>query len=257
MKKVGEGEGLQPRSTNYGSYDIGVEGLQAALNRNAEPRILTDLAELSRSLFGWFNKRQTRADEYVWIAQACTGRSSMFIADIGAGVSPLPVYLADAGHRVLTIDYSETQRVPGQGMEKWNGWGFLDYSQIRESISSLNIPATELPKDLSPLDLCYSISVIEHMTAEIRRRLLAVLHERIAPGGDLMLSVDLVPGTDELWNLEQGRQVDTAGEHGDLVDLLRELHRSGFVLTNMKIVRDYMDEPRSDVAYIHCKRGEL
>ena len=256
-KKDAVAAAQRARGVNYGNYDIGYEGLQSALSRNDEPQLLADLAELSRSLFGWFNKRQTRSDEYVWIAKACAGRSSMFIADIGAGVSPLPVYLANAGHRLLTIDYSEIQRVLGQEMETWNGWGFLDYAQIHNRISSLNTPATDLPQDLSPFDLCYSVSVIEHMTADMRRCLLAVLHDRLVPGGDLMLTIDLVPGTDELWNLDRGSGVDRPGEHGVLADILRELRKSEFILIEMKIQRDYLDEPRSDVGFIHCRRGEL
>lgn len=241
----------------WGSYDIGDENLRSALARSMAPQILSELVILSRSLFGWFSKCQTRCDEYVWISSSYSHFHNMLFLDIGSGVSPLPVYFANQGHTVLTIDSSDIQRVPGNGEIDWNGWGFLDYSLLHKNISSINGDATDSTLDGQMFNLCYSVSVIEHLTAASRRKLLSSLKERIMPGGSLMLTVDLVPETNKLWNMAQGQLVEPQEIHGELDDLIRELLQCGFYLVESKILRNYPDEPRTDVGYIHCRLGDL
>ena len=241
----------------YSPYDIGESGLQTALSKVADPALLTELVGLSRSLFGWFNKRHTRCDEYVWIAKYCRLKAPIFIADIGARVSPLPIFLANQGHQVLTIDHSRIQRIPGCEMNDWNGWGYLDYSKLSPGVSSLNISAVDLPTNFPLYDLFYSVSVVEHLPAQTRRLMFEVLYNFLRPGGDLMLTVDLVPGTEDLWNFDQGRQIELATEHGDLFNFLKELQKCGFKLVEVFIKRDYLDEPKSDVGFIHCRRDIL
>ena len=243
-----------PEGGRYGGYDIGEECLRAGLARNMAPHTLQELVAVSRSLFGWFNRRVTRCDEYVWIVNGFPHDRMMYIADIGAGISPLPVYLAGKGHKVLTVDSSPIVRIHGKDEETWNGWGYLDYSRLHSGITSMNCDAAGIPQDGQQFDLCYSVSVIEHLAADARRGLLHRLAAMIKADGNLMLTVDLIPDSFDLWNMEQGREVESIAQHGNIDDLLKELLDCGFGIVETRVLRDYPDDPRSDIALIHCRR---
>lgn len=241
--------------SKYGSYDIGDERLAQALISSADPKVLFSLAVLARSVFGWFNQRTTRADEYVWVASKVGSYGGKTIADIGAGVSPLPIYLARLGNHVTTVDNSSERRILGYKAElEWNGWGFFDYSQVEDGIRSFNVSACDVNIEAQSLDCLYSISVVEHLHSNIRHNLWVSMARWMKIGADLLLTVDLVPNTTELWNFEQGKPVEDPTTHGCSDSLIEELARAGFCLFDMTIKRDYPDTPRTDVAYLHFVR---
>ena len=243
-----------PPTPEFGAHDIGQGGLEAALARSDNPALLERLVSMSRRHFGWFSRRSSRADEYVWVADRLGRGPRGRVADIGAGVSPLPILLAEQGHAVVTIDGSDLLRVPGQGERGWDGWGFLDYAAFNEGISSINRRAGEAGLAAASLDACYSVSVVEHMPATERRALCELIAGWTRAGAALLLTVDLVPGTDDLWNMNQGRVVESPAAHGTFGELAREVERAGFRVDTHSIRRGYADFPVTDLGLLHGVR---
>lgn len=151
------------------------------------------------------------------------------VLDMGAGVSPLPLWLARQGAQVTTVDGHDKIRVP-PAQPDWNEWGYLDFGLIDHHIRSLNCLMQDLT-NAGPFDLIYSVSVIEHIPAEARRLVLAEMKENLVPGGRLLLTLDLIPGTDRLWDLSEGVRIDEGGDHGTIADFLAELAALGFSVT--------------------------
>ena len=243
-----------PFTPEFGAHDIGQAGLDAALARSDNPALLRRLVSISRRQFGWFSRRSSRADEYVWVADLVGRGPPARIADIGAGVSPLPILLAGHGHAVVTIDGSDIARIPGQGEREWDGWGYLDYAALNGRISSINRRAGEAMLAAGSLDACYSVSVVEHMAAGERRALCELIAGWTRAGADLLLTVDLVPGTDDLWNMNQGRVVESLADHGSFGQLAEEVERAGFRVAAHSIRRGYADRPVTDLGLLHGVR---
>lgn len=92
-----------------------------------------------------------------------------------------------------------------------------------------------------PFDLIYSVSVIEHIPADARRAVLAAMRDNLAPGGRLLLTLDLIPGTDRLWDLSEGVRVDEGADHGSIDALMAELAALGFTITERAEFRAIKD----------------
>jgi lipopolysaccharide transport system ATP-binding protein len=238
----------------YGDHDIGDRQLAKAIAESANPAVLAELAAISRQHFSWFNRRSTRSDEYVWVVQQLAALQGGLIVDVGAGVSPLPIYIARLGHEVLTIDGSSTRRVPGEGQLSWDGWGYLDYGLIERGIASMNANAIAVQLEPGSVSACVSVSVVEHMPGAGRRTLFGKFRDWLAAGGRLLLTIDLVPGTEDLWNLDQGQVVESRDTHGTLADLIRELENAGFAIRESAVRRGYTDAPKTDLALVHAVR---
>lgn len=219
-------------------HDIARTDLDWALARVSEPDMLRDLVAVGRERFGWFSRQVSRAFEYPWVAAALADTSRLPVLDIGTGVSPLPVYLARRGAAVVTVDHSPLVRRPGPGSRDWDGWGFLDYASLHPAIRSLNVDAAAA--DIAPgsLAAAYSVSVLEHVPAEARRQLWPRVARWLAPGGRLLLTLDLVSGTDDLWNRAQGQQVEDPAVHGTVDSIVAELVGLGFTLVTRETLRD-------------------
>jgi hypothetical protein len=76
----------------------------------------------------------------------------------------------------------------------------------------------------------------------------------LAEGGRLLLTLDLVPGTDELWNFDQGQKVESPDMHGTLAELTRELENAGFSIRETAVRRGFIDVPTTDLALICAVR---
>ena len=221
-----------------GKHDIGEENLQWALEQSPAHDTLRALVALSREQFGWFSKQVSRAFEYPWVVGALHSDPRKPVLDIGAGISPLPLFLAHMGFKVVTVDNSPTVRRLGEGQLEWNGWGFLDYSVLHRNLRSTNCDVLEVDFPASTFAAIYSVSVIEHLHSQTRRQLWDRLRRWLEPGGQLLVTFDLVPGTNRMWNRNQGQEVESPFEHGDLSTVISELEGIKFSLADLVELRE-------------------
>ncbi len=241
------------KHTKWGEHDIGEEALRTALKLSNYPSLLTALVQLSRSMFGWFSETPSRPFEYPWMVHQIGEPVDKRILDIGAGVSPLPLFLAGRGAKVTTIDNSPVNREPGNGAEHWNEWGFLNYKDLNEGITSIHddILAVEFPR--GTFDCIYSVSVIEHMPASVRIKVWERVSRWLKEDGLLLLTIDLIPKTDLLWNYSEGEEVDINEMHGNFEKLREELFQTGFKLMKQETLRD-LPSSRVDCMLLRFER---
>lgn len=239
--------------------DIQDDFLEYGLKTIKYPNLLNDLVKLSREIIGFFPKTSIRMFEYPWLVDTVQNLNqnefnlpNLKIIDIGAGVSVLPFYLAENGYTVLTIDSHPSTERKLEDMENWNEWGFLDYSLLNEKITSLREDAaTYIPSD--KMDIAYSISVIEHMPSDTRKKLIQNVSNWLEEGGFFLITMDLVPGKNKLWNLNEGKKVENGLVHGNLRSVLRELRKAGFEIKEEKTERN-IRASRTDVVYLVCRK---
>lgn len=209
-----------------------------------------ELRSLSIQQLGFFPETVTRGFEYPWFAQRmldCSGKRAL---DVGAGLNVLPFWLAEQGAEVVTLDNHPLHRELS-AKHLWNEWGFLDYGHIDPRIQSYNQSIVGYSPEQS-FQLVYSVSVIEHMPRRIREAAIVEMARLTADSGILLLSVDLIPNTDLLWNMSEGEIVDSDTAHGTVTDLLTELSNSGFSLQEYSVLRE-INGSRTDVAFIAAK----
>ncbi|SFA50009.1 Methyltransferase domain-containing protein [Paracoccus halophilus] len=216
-------------------HDIRAAELAGALATSPHPQLLVDIVAMGRRHLGFFPKTIIRCIEYPWIAARMPRPEGLRVLDMGAGVAPLPLWLAQQGARVTTVDGHSLIRTP-PAPANWNEWGYLDYGLIDDRIRSHNCLMQDLP-DAGPFDLIYSVSVIEHIPAEARRAALAAMRDRLVPGGRLLLTLDLIPGTDRLWDLSEGKRVDEDRPHGTIAEFRAELEALGLTVTEQVLFR--------------------
>ena len=235
--------GLGERLTRH---DIGLHELAIGARFHDDPAELQNLVAYSRAKIGFYPRTVIRTHEYPWFARQIGVCAGQRILDIGAGVCCLPFLFADRGAIVTTIDKHPSQRI-SMPRDSWNEWGFLDYGAIDPRITSHNADMSRFgPSD--SFDIIYSVSVIEHMPATVRRAVIDRIAQQLRPGGQLLLSLDLCPGTTELWNMNEGQTVD-AENHGTLADIIAELDSAGMQMVTDSTQRG-MDQSRTDVAYL-------
>ena len=262
--KVGEYRGFGVYIADKGELaethmpnDISNNTINEALKiKTIDSDLLLETVTVSRENFGWHTKHYPRLYEYPWLLEKL-GRNleNMKIADFGAGVTPLPLQLASRGPKVFTIDKHETKRDIKQ-IEKANEWGFFDYGILDDNIQSYNQALDENTFGKNSLDVWYSISVVEHMPAEIRRAIFNIMANNLKDSGRLLLTVDLGKGTQKLWNMAEGKVVEDAIEHGTLDRLVNELELLGFDILEKDIYQMPMEE-RVDIAMISAVLHKL
>lgn len=212
------------------------------------PELLRAIAEKSRRAIGFFPAHNPRALEYPWIlANLDADLHDWRILDVGAGVNPLPFALADRGARVTTLDNHSLIRDPTT-REQWNEWGYLDYALLDPRIASVQMAYEDFTA-ADRFDVIYSVSVIEHLPADARRSWIRNFARQLKPKGMLLLTVDLVPGTDALWNMSEGQVVEPQEIHGEFSTLLHELRQAGIVVESTGAQREIPDS-RVDVGFI-------
>jgi hypothetical protein len=242
-----------PRSEGTrAARDAREETLRAALPLVSQPLVLIEAIALSRDELGFFPDHLPRMIEYPWVISQLAGRSCLRILDAGAGVSVLPLLLADRGHRVITADPHLCVR-NGTPRESWDEWGFLDYAAFRPAIQSLHT-AYQTTDPCMKLDALVSVSVIEHLTREVRLNWLAQARRQIVPGGLLILTVDTVPFSNALWNYSEGRVVEDPGAHGTLPQLVREVADCGFTIEVLEH-SPWLPQSRVGMARIRATRN--
>lgn len=216
-----------------------------------ESRNLAKIAQKSIDRLGFFSRHPPRAFEYPWVCDKIDNADGVAV-DIGAGLSPMPFLLADRGMSVLTVDYSSlVRRIEDKG--RWNEWGFLDYSLIDSRIKSQNADFRRANIAPNSADIVYSVSVIEHMPAEIRRGVVHKIGRILKPGGRLVLTLDLVPNTRKLWNFNRGKPVENIELHGTLDDFIEELSESKIDIKELRVMTA-LPGSSTDIA---CLVGEM
>jgi hypothetical protein len=241
------GEGKHPR-------DFVASTLDPLILRHPDPLSLLILRLHAVRTTRFYPDHAPRLWEYPVAAALITENlpAGSRLIDLGAGVTPLTPFLTSQGYIVDTVDPSPNIRCwPPE--PDWNEWDFLDYGSAGLANRSWNCTLDKLPRR-PPWDGIYSISVIEHVPAAARRSLLRDIAIRTRPGGLVVLTIDLVPGTDELWNLNLGVEVENPAHHGSLDDVVAECAAIGLEPFRQEVVRDW-GSSRVDIALIALRRS--
>jgi hypothetical protein len=219
--------------------DVG-ERLKLARGMTTTPDALEEILsiqkeELGRSIASHF----PRLFEYPWVLdQILKLKIVASVADIGAGVSPLPVALAKRGVDVYTFDANKRTRTWTDVFEGTkSGWGFLDYGQRYEKIRSFN---EYFDANLVPgvkYDVIYSVSVVEHTPKRARVAIWDEASKTLSKDGRLVFSIDIEPNSNNIWNRERGVRVEEPEVHGKISDIHNELREAGFVIETQEILR--------------------
>jgi 2-polyprenyl-3-methyl-5-hydroxy-6-metoxy-1,4-benzoquinol methylase len=197
-----------------------------------DPLLFRMMLDLARSTIGFFPAHNPRAIEYTWIGRRLgPAVKNLSVLDVGAGVNPLPLWLARNEAKVVTVDSHPIVR-DRTDRERWNEWGFLDYSGLDSRIRSIHAPFESLKPERG-FDVLYSVSVIEHLSSKDRGAWMSRFAEHLRPGGRLLLTVDLVPWSDALWPYREGVLVEEPGIHGSLRTLVEELTSFGFLIASI------------------------
>jgi 2-polyprenyl-3-methyl-5-hydroxy-6-metoxy-1,4-benzoquinol methylase len=207
--------------------------------RHPDPAALMEMRVHARRTVGFYPDHSPRLWEYPVVAKLVEEHlpPGSRLLDIGAGVSPLSPFLTSRGYEVDTLDPSPVRR-DWKDHQEWNEWHYLDYGAAGLARQSYNCTLDELPRTPS-YDGVFSISVIEHMPAVTRRMLLDDISLRTRLGGLVVLTIDLLPGTDNLWNMNLGVEVDDPAVHGTFPEVIDECTRVGLEVFHQEDVRDW------------------
>jgi Methyltransferase domain len=206
-----------PRLTRFGKR----VGVTAEVAVKAGPSLALSSIRLQRTsrraFAGWMTNHRSRWWEYPWVldrARSCaTGGKA---ADYGAGTSPVPIALRQLGLDVNVVDPDAETLL---GRRVGNEWDLFDYQQW--GISTVKAGVEDPVFDSGSLSLAVSVSVIEHIPAATRRQGFTRLADALDDGGALVVTIDLLPGTNYLWNLVES-EVEPREEHGTIDDVLTE-----------------------------------
>jgi hypothetical protein len=241
-------EGAHPR-------DFTPATLAPLIARHPDPLSLVVLRLHARRTTRFYPDHAPRLWEYPVVAQLVMASlpPGSRLVDVGAGVTPLAPFLTSRGYVVDTVDPSSTVRTWPPAPD-WNEWDFLDYGAIGYANRSWNCTLEGVPPR-PPFDGIYSISVIEHVPAKARRALLADISTRTRLGGLVVLTIDLVRGTELLWNLNLGVEVENLADHGSLRDVVDECAAVGLELFREEVVRDWGDS-RVDIGLLALRQSK-
>jgi len=215
--------------------ELGDEDIRISLETAERPDLLRELFDTSRRAFGVNFRHYPHTINYPWILSRLeTLPLESRVLDIGAGVSPLPVRLAEMGMFVDSVDNSDIIRTLPPSSD-WNEWGFFDYGTLHRNIASHNCSAIEF-QPWRRFDAIYSASSMAHFPSLARKGTLAMCWNWLKLGGRLVLTIDLIPNTDSIWNL--GGSDETADQHGTYRDVERELSGLGFNIDESRVLRD-------------------
>jgi len=243
---------LRPPASRH-PRDYRAATLTPLLPRHPDPLRLAAIRVRAWRSTGFYPDHAPRLWEYPVVAdrliEAAPRRSRL--VDVGAGVTPLVPYLTALGFGVDTVDPSPNRRT-WPPRPDWNEWDYLDYRSAGLAHRSWNCTLERLPA-WRRFDSLYSVSVIEHLTAATRRTLLSEMGRRVRPSGVVVLTVDLVKGTDRLWNRSRGITVEDEQIHGDLDDLQSECAAAGLEVEDLETVRGW-GEVEVDIGYLACRK---
>jgi 2-polyprenyl-3-methyl-5-hydroxy-6-metoxy-1,4-benzoquinol methylase len=239
----------QTTGPDFHENDLPVDDFRQIIDHVERKDLLRLIMDTSRNRLGFYTKTAIRTIEYPWTLAKIMEAGPKTVADIGAGISPLPIVLDERGYAVTTIDFHPMHRDVARKAE-WNEWGFLDYSQFNRDIASYNVDVLNFrPKD--KFDLIYSVSVIEHMPRHIWEQFIQWSAAWLKPGSRLILTLDLIPDTEQLWNFSEGTEVEPTSQHGSLTDFRAALKKNGLIERECSFVR-HVPLSRTDVVLLDC-----
>jgi cyclopropane fatty-acyl-phospholipid synthase-like methyltransferase len=234
-------------------HDIDAASLHSALATAPRPDLLGELVETARRRFGFFTGHNPHTINYPWVVERLERLpQGSRVLDIGAGLSPVPIVLAERGMFVDTVDKHPTIRTL-TCPQNWNEWGFFDYSRLHQNLASHHCDVAEFTPP-ARFDAIYSISVLAHMTRAVREDTLRRCRDWLRPGGRVLLAIDVIPSSDFLWNRSEGLEVEPPIQHGTVADVVEELAELRFQINESKVVRGVY-KSRTDLLFIHCTRS--
>ncbi|MCS1351546.1 bifunctional 2-polyprenyl-6-hydroxyphenol methylase/3-demethylubiquinol 3-O-methyltransferase UbiG [Mechercharimyces sp. CAU 1602] len=233
--------------------DISESLLEKLRTESINPLLLDRLVYLSRQYFAFFTKHTSRAYEYVWLlSQLHEIRGKKFL-DIGTGLSPLPIHLAQQGAEVYTVDFfKEKDRYWGADRSQWYEWGFIDYHPIHPNIISYHADVNQLQFGESEFDCIYSISSVEHIDASARRKIWENAHTWLKPEGQLLLTVDIIKNSTSLHNYFLDVFVEDPNLHGNIDALIHELN--AFTLHDVQFTCNIPQLDEVDIVSLACTK---
>jgi SAM-dependent methyltransferase len=227
-------EPLFGQATKTSSVGLSEKDIKHALANSKFPGVLEELFDTSRRAFGVQIRHYPYTINYPWALSRLAGLAAgSRLLDIGAGATPVPLYLAEKGMYIDCVDGSDYARVLPAG-DDWNEWGFFDYAALHENLTAHNY-SIETFTPWQRYDAIYSISTIAHMPSPVREKTLERCSQWLKSGGLLVFAIDLIPNTDTLWNL--GGSEETPEEHGTYQDMERQLQSLGFSIIESRIER--------------------
>jgi cyclopropane fatty-acyl-phospholipid synthase-like methyltransferase len=228
--------------------DLSSADLELALSTARRGDILSCLVDTSRKAFGFFTSHFPHTINYPWISERLESLPpGAHVLDIGAGVSPLPLWLARRGCYIDTVDNHRVIRTLPVTND-WNEWGYFDYHRLHENITSHHRSVQEFEPAYA-FDAIYSVSVLAHMSGQIRETTLRRCREWLGSGGTLLLAIDLIPFSDFLWNRSEGREVEPLSSHGAINDLVDQLKDLNFQIRQLELVRA-VNRSRTDLLFV-------
>jgi hypothetical protein len=148
----------------------------------------------------------------------------MRAVDFGAGKSPIPLGLARLGFDTSVVDPGSEQVL---GRRYGNEWGSVNYTQW--GIKTFRAGMEDQLFDADSIGVAVSVSVIEHLRADVRRRAIRALARAVEPSGLVVLTVDVVPGSSKLWNRVID-EIEPPSVHGTIEDVVQEAAVCGLTL---------------------------
>jgi 2-polyprenyl-3-methyl-5-hydroxy-6-metoxy-1,4-benzoquinol methylase len=254
VRLYGEAISLAPNPMSHDSprpHDITPENLEFAMSAAGRPDLLYKLVELSRQAFGFFTTSFHHTNNYPWAAAHLEHLTEGSRAlEIGAGLNPLPLFLAQRGIFVDCVDGSSIIRTPPPAGD-WNEWGFFDYSALHSKLMSYHCDIAKFTPEFA-YDVIYSICVIAHMPRATREDTIRRCRRWLKPGGTLLLAIDLIPVSDFLWN-RGGGPVEPPSKHGTMHDVMSQLSELGFAIVEQTVFRNVPRHDRTELLFIACK----
>ena len=213
-------------------------------------QLLSNVIDTANRTFGYFDNWYPYQLMYPWIVSRLKGvLPGSHILDMGAGISPLPVLLAERNMFVDTVDESSViRRLPSD--DSWNGWGFFNYGVISPKILSFNCQINEFVPRWK-YDAVYSVGMLAHLSSPRRTQLVTNLGGWLRPKGHLLLTIDIIKGTQYIWNKYQDKVIESEDQHGTIHDILGELRSYCYAINEFVVLRD-IHEARTDILLVHC-----
>lgn len=234
--------------------------LDRLLTEVDRPDLLKQLVEISRTSFGFFNRNHHMSIYYHWMARELEPfPAGQRMLDIGAGIYPIPLWLAARGHRVDCVDGSPlVRRLPPT--PDWNEWGFFDYSALDGKLRSFNCNISAFEPAAESYDVVYAVGSLSCLSKGEWPGTLRMIKRALVPGGTLVLCVDVVRDTDFLWNWvmsenstdeEYGGDMVPLAEHVSLSDLRGNLADAGLRIDGFTLDRQVAESP-TDHLFVRC-----